>query len=265
MEQKTLYFSGMAFYVNDSLIDIDEFKNIVKEGDFTNETDNRVHIFNFSYSNEILKIKFSDGSSKPRNPNVYNQDTKELEPNPREENQIEPTEYFAVVDLKSSYIWISNSKKKSMLLDFFQDKFGNKKIVLKDVYDEEMFIHTIKTLDQIKISAAPSLFSESNTLSKALTDEMYGAEEATLQLKYNNTMIGDNIFEKLKSLFKSKSSFKNITIAGRDERNLGMLFNNNSFSRKIDIKANVDENEMFIAENVFVQIISKITEERNEA
>lgn len=264
MEQKILYFSGVAFYVNDSFINSSEFKNIMNEGIFTNETENRVHIFNLSYSDEFLKIKFSDGSAKPRNPNVYNQDTKELEPNPREGNQIEPTEYFAVVDLKSSYIWISNSKKKSLLLDFFQDKFGNNKIVLKDVYDEEMFIQTIKTLDQIKISAAPSLFSESNTLSKALTDEMYGAEEATLQLKYNNTLIGDNIFEKLKSLFKSKSSFKNITIAGRDERNLGMLFNNNSFSRKIEIKANIDDNEMFIPENVFIQIISKITEERND-
>src|SRR5690554_5700408 len=107
MEQKTLYFSGVAFYVNDSFINSSEFKNIMNEGIFTNETENRVHIFNLSYSDEFLKIKFSDGSAKPRNPNVYNQDTKELEPNPREGNQIEPTEYFAVVDLKSSYIWIS--------------------------------------------------------------------------------------------------------------------------------------------------------------
>ncbi|MCK9254413.1 MAG: hypothetical protein GX793_03405 [Bacteroidales bacterium] len=86
MEQKTLYFSGMAFYVNDSLINIEEFKKIVQEGNFINETENRVHISNLSYSDEVLKIKFSDGSSKPRSPNVYNQDTKELEPNPSEEN-----------------------------------------------------------------------------------------------------------------------------------------------------------------------------------
>lgn len=186
MEQKTLYFSGVAFYVNDSFINSSEFKNIMNEGIFTNETENRVHIFNLSYSNEFLKIKFSDGSAKPRNPNVYNQDTKELEPNPREGNQIETTEYFAVVDLKSSYIWISNSKKKSLLLDFFQDKFGNNKIVLKDVYDEEMFIQTIKTLDQIKISAAPSLFSESNTLSKALTNIALNEKSSKNYISINN-------------------------------------------------------------------------------
>lgn len=263
MEQKSISFSGIAFYIDDSSINISEFKSIVKENNFTDEVGNRVHIFNLEYYNDFLKVTFSDGSSKPRNPNVYNQDTKELEPNPREEHQIEPSEYFAVIDLKSSYIWISNSNKKTLIIDFFQKIFSKKKIILKDIYDEEKFIETIKTIDQLKISAVPSLFRETNTLSKALTDEMYGAQEATLQLKYNNTLIGDNIIEKLKSLFKNKTGFKNITISGRDERNLGMLFNNNSFSRKIDLKANVDDNGMFIPENVFTQIISKILEEHN--
>src|SRR5699024_11781593 len=100
MEQKTLYFSGVAFYVNDSFINGSEFKNIMNEGIFTNETENRVQIFNLSYSDEFLKIKFSDGSSKPRNANVYNQDTKELQPNQREGNQVEPIDSSAVVDLK---------------------------------------------------------------------------------------------------------------------------------------------------------------------
>ena len=40
-----------------------------------------------------------------------------------------------------------------------------------------------------------------------------------------------------------------------------MLFNNNLFSRKIDIKAEVDDNEMFNSNDVFTKLIAKIEEE----
>lgn len=93
---------------------------------------------------------------------------------------------------------------------------------------------------------------------------MYGAQEATLHLKYQNLFVGDTLREKVASLFRSKNSFNSITISGRDEKNLGMLFNNNLFSKKIDINALVDENEMFEANDVFQKIIGKIEQEKNE-
>ena len=60
---------------------------------------------------------------------------------------------------------------------------------------------------------------------------------------------------------KWKNSLKSIVIAGRDENNLGMLFNTEGFSRKIDIEAQVDEDEMFSSEDVYYKLISKIKTE----
>src|SRR5690606_33093684 len=157
---------------------------------------NNAYIFNLAYEDNYLKINFSDGSAMPRNPNVYNKDTQEIEPNPREAHQIEPREYFAVFDLNNSFLWLSNTKKKSLLIDFFQRLFKNQKLVLKDVYDEEKFIQNLKTIDQIKISAVPNLFSQTNSVSKALVDEMYGAYEAVLHLKYKDKFIGDDLLTK---------------------------------------------------------------------
>lgn len=54
---------------------------------------------------------------------------------------------------------------------------------------------------------------------------------------------------------------KSIVISGKDEKNLGMLFNTEGFSRKIDIEAIVDEDEMFSAEDVYNKLISKIKTE----
>lgn len=260
MDKKTLTFSGIVCFIDDFKIDVDNFKEVVQAGNFDEVSGNRVHIFQMDYEMNFLKINFSDGSAMPRNPNVYNKLTQQFEPNPRDSDQIEPKEYFAIFDLVSSYLWLSNTKKKSLLLDFFQKLFKNKKIVLKDVYDEEKFIEGLKTLDQIKLSAAPSLFAQSNSTSKALIDEMYGAYEAILQLKYKDKFIGDDLLNKIRSIFKNRESFNGIVISGRDERNMGMFFNNNLFTRKIDVEAPVDENEMFIPKDVFSRIITKIEE-----
>lgn len=263
MNKKTLTFSGIVCYIDDFKIDLDTFKEVVQADNYDEVSGNRVHIFQLEYERNFLKINFSDGSAMPRNPNVYNKSRQEFEPNPRDSDQIEPKEYFAVFDLTSSYLWLSNTKKKSLLIDFFQKLFKNQKIVLKDVYDEDKFIEGLKTLDQIKLSAAPSLFGQSNSVSKALIDEMYGAYEAILHLKYKDKFIGDDLQTKIRSIFKNRESFSGIMIAGRDEKNMGMFFNNNLFTRKIDIEASVDENEMFTPSDVFSRIIAKIEEELN--
>ncbi|WP_367913914.1 hypothetical protein [Leadbetterella sp. DM7] len=95
---------------------------------------NTVQIFKLEYEGDFLKVSFSDGSAMPRNPVVYNKDTEEFEPNPREKNQIEPRDYFAIFDLNSSYVWLSNTKKKNTLLGYFRKLFNGHQLVLKDVY-----------------------------------------------------------------------------------------------------------------------------------
>ena len=74
--------------------------------------------------------------------------------------------------------------------------------------------------------------------------------------------IGDDTLAKIKSFFKNRDSFNSITISGRDEKGLGMLFNNNLFTRKIDIEAIVDENEMFLPSDVFSKLIIKLKNEK---
>ncbi len=111
-------------------IDSDNFKEIVQAGNDSEDIGNSVHIFQLEYEKQFLKINFSDGSTMPRNPKVYNKSKKELEPNPRASDQIEPKEYFAIFDLSNSYLWLSNTKKKSLLLNYIQKFFKNKKIDL---------------------------------------------------------------------------------------------------------------------------------------
>lgn len=261
--RKKITFSGLICYIDDFAIKPKIFKEIVRPGHYNENDGDAIHIFQLEYNENFLKISFASGSAMPRNPNVYNIVEQDFEPNPRSTNQVEPRENFAIFDLSCSYLWISDTRKKKLVIDFFQKLFKGKKLAIKDVYDKDEFIKTIKTLDQIKISAAPEMFSSTHTLSKALTDEMYGACEAILELKYKSQHIGANLLDKIKNIFNAQESFKGVMIAGRDQNNLGVLFNNSLFSRKIDIDAIIDENKMFDTQDVFSQIITKVEQERN--
>ena len=261
--KKPLVFSGVFLYLNDEKLSIDNFYKKLPTGSYTNNSESKVQIFNIEYEDAYLKMNFGEGTVGQRNPNVFNFDTNEEEPNPRKKNQVEPRQTFAIIDFKTSFVWISNSKKRTALIDLFKEHFKTSSIIVKEIYDEKQFIDMLKSLDNIKISAVPNLFSDAGILSKTLSEEIngYEASVATLSLGYNNRLTNNFLIEKVKSIFEQKNSLKSIVIAGKDENNLGMLFNTEGFSRKIDIEAQVDEDEMFSAEDVYKKLIQKIKTE----
>lgn len=261
---KPILFSGNFISKDDQRLNIDEFKEIYisEESEIVG---NIVHTYAIEFESKFMMISFSDGSTFPRNPNVINIITNQTEPNPRQPNQIEPKEHFALIDFETCFLWISNGKKRKILIDFFQKKFKKSQIVVKDVFDQDEFIRTIKRLDDIRITSTPDLFSNTNSLTKALSDEInqYDAVEATLHLKYQDKWIGNTIYEKIVSIFKNKENFRGIMISGRDEKNNGLLFNTNMFSKKIEFKVKVDDNEMFDSKEVFSILIKKVNDEKN--
>ena len=202
----------------------------------------------------------------PRNPNVYDVETNQTLPNPRQPNQAEPRETFGLIDFTTGFLWLSNSRKRNFLLDFIRAKLKkNSQLVSKDVYDEQRFIETLKRLDEIKLSAVPNLFSQSGVLTERLAEEINGYEATSAQLHfyYQDKFVGNSLIKKIKSIFENRNNFNGVVISGRDEKNFGMLFNADGFSRKIEFKASVDENEMFLPNVVFNKLITTIQNENN--
>lgn len=263
INKKPLIFSGIFLYINEKKLEVEDFKNVLGQGSYTNKEDIKIQIFDIAYENNFLKIKFGDGAVGSRNPFVYNFDKEEEEPNPREKNQVEPKETFALIDFNTSYMWISNSRKRNALILLIKSYFKTSTVTAKDIYDENEFLNTLKKIDNIRFSGTPNLLSQTGVLSSALTDEIngYEATTASVSFSYQQRLTSDYIIEKIKGLFSEKNSLKNIVISGRDEKNLGMLFNTEGFSRKIEIEAEVNIDEMFSSDDVFKQIIQKLKNE----
>lgn len=268
MEKNTrsIVFSGTFLSINDKPINIADFEKHIPEDTYSIIESKRVHVYSYVYQDNYLKITCGDGSAMPRNPKVYDVETKQAIPNPRQPNHAETRETFGLIDFETGFLWLSDSRKRNFLLDFFRAKLDkNALIVSKDVYDEQLFIEVLKKLDYIKLSAVPDLFSQSGLLTEKLAEEIngYGAASAQLRFHYQSKIVEATLIEKIKGIFKYKNHLNGVVIAGRDCNNLGMLFNAEGFSRKIEFKALVDENEMFFPNEVFDLLITTIQNEKH--
>jgi|TARA_B110000967_G_scaffold130628_1_gene133461 hypothetical protein len=263
-KKKRITFSGNFLTKDNSALSQAEFEKKFKEKEETEIVGDIIHTYSIEFHDTYMLINFSDGSTFPRNPNVFNTNKNKYEPNPRSTNQIEPKDYFALIDFQTCFLWLSNSKKRNLIIDFIRSKFKKSQFVIKDVFDEKEFIKNIKRLDDLRISSTPDIFSQTDTLTEALADEIhqYGATEAVLHLKYQDKWVGNSLTEKIKSLFQNKNNYKGLMISGKDEKNNGLIFNLNIFSKKIDFKSNIDDNEMFSSDEVFKILMQKIEDEK---
>lgn len=263
-KKKQIVFSGNFLTKDNSPLSLKEFKEKFTEKGESEIVGDKIHTYSLDFHENFLLINFSDGSTYPRNPHVFNKDKNSFEPNPRTTNQIEPKESFALIDFDTCFLWLSNSKKRKFIIDYIRSKFENCQFTIKNVFDEKAFINNIKRLDELRISSTPDIFSQTDSISEALSDEInqYGAAEAILHLRYQDKWVGDTLSKKIKSLISNKDNFKGLMISGKDEQNNGLIFNLNMFSKKIDFKATIDNNEMYYSDEVFTLLIQKIEDEK---
>lgn len=225
---------------------------------------NKFLMLEISYkeNDRFILIAIKDGLSKPRPDTVHNILTLDERPNPREDFEVEAKISYALIDTKSSLLWISNYKKKSTLLDFLKNQQNCIDIELKNIYNEKEFVDTLNSISGISISAEPSIFIEHELSANLINDPLgYNAEIATLNFKYKHAHLLDKLRDNIRSLIDKKDSFKRIVITGRDKNDIGMTFNTNIFSRRIEFRSTVDDNGMFIQDEMFNNLISQIKNE----
>lgn len=263
MASKSLVFSGIFISINNNLIAIDSFKEKLTQKTYSKTYQGVYYTFYIDFIEDFLKIYFTHGRPMPLPEAVINTDTLEPEENPRKKNQYEPKPNFALIDFRTGILWLNNTKKKNTLLQFLKEELDEKNIIIKDVFNEAEFIDALKSLDEIKFSAVPDLFSSSSTLTQEMANEIYGYEASvgTFYLKYDNKLVGESLKEKIKTLFVQKNNLRGIMISGRDKKGLGMLFNTNMFSKKIQFNSAVDENEIFNTDVVFSTLITNVKNE----
>lgn len=261
MEYKDIAFSNYLIIVNEKPLDQMVFyKNFVLDKEFESSNNETNYTMTVSKVDNFARFYIELGNPFPRPDNVRNTETHQSEENPRQSNQYEPKQEFGLIDFNNSILWLSNSKRKNFFIDILKEKLETQNVIIKNVYSEEDFINSIKKVEEIRFSALPNLFSQTNTLSKELSEEIlgYGASFATLIMKFANQTICEKILSRIRNLLANKTCYKSLVITGRDIDDFGIIFNNEILSKRIPLKAMVNENEIYNIENVFLQLITAL-------
>jgi hypothetical protein len=263
MKKKNISFTGFIILLEGQFVNKFDFEELIPENTYMKKEGDKRSFFEVNYKDTFMNITLNHGRPFPYKEKVYNIDTEIEEKNPKNKNQIESKIDFCLIDFKNSYIWLSNSNNKKIYTDFIMTSLKNYTLILKDVYNQEEFLKKIQSLNELKFSAEPDIFND-NDLSQSMIENVYGygAEKLSLSFKYNpEGKITDRVKEKIKNLFNKREKFGNLVISGKDEKNLGILFNSSNFSRKIDFGGEIDEGEVFIPEKIFEKLSEIISKE----
>ena len=119
----------------------------------------------------------------------------------------------------------------------------------------------MKSITKISFTEASNLFNQNSKERKALID-LTGTDapvQFTIETKYNKV---SNITDFIKHLLNSKKemSLKDLTICGIDNEDFNVVFNTDTFSRKIEIDCIKEDNGKFNIESVKSNLIKKISE-----
>ena len=183
--------------------------------------------------------------------------------NPRSSEQIELKEtYFVLIDSKFQKIYFSNRHKENHFSSFLI-KHNIKNFVIKPIISEYDFVNNIETIKEISFTIENSnLVRQSGSLSKSLTEDIYGfgADEATLSLRYRKRISMNSIREKIVSVIDDRKLYKNLTIVGRDSTEFEKVFNLDGVISRISIKTTLLADTMEInIEDMIHSLILRIT------
>lgn len=264
-KNKLITFYGASCLFNGKRIKnfkSETFPDLTEAKDYYNKlSQSEFQNIEMSEEQEFIKILIHNGDSQPWHNEVYdtsNIDVPKKLKNPRDINLAEPKEVFAIIDKKTSQLWISNTKKKSCLITLFKKQFDIN-LSFKELIDEQKFIDSLSSLDGLKFSVyKDDLLNCTNDYREFITSQMDEADIAKIELKYSKKPINKNKMDIVKNFIKERNSFKSMTILGTDKNNREMILNTKLIAYSYQLSLPISETGLFRKKEVFSEIIGAI-------
>jgi len=228
--------------------------------------------FNFRHSNSYYEVSvhkhtdyiwfyFKFGNPIPRDENLTNIDTGEKKENPREDIEAELLkQLFCLYHYSQKKLYLSNANKQNLLKAVVDEKLESNFIIKSIFKTKEEFIALLKTVNEISFTEVRNLFNENSKERQALID-LTGTDapdDFTIKAKYSKNKIRNFLNHLFETKSKPDSSLKDLIIRGTDENNFSVIFNNDTFSRKVIIQSEKDENATFNPESIKNELLKGI-------
>lgn len=230
------------------LPDMSSFSGLL---DFAQHTDkNTYYEFHSEVTQDYVWMYLNHGKSSPRNAELTNVQTGEKLPNSRTIDEAELTKQtFALYSFKEHLLYLSNIRVKKILQAILQSQLQTTVGITPMYVDVEEFISHLKEVESISFSHAYNLFSQNNAQRQALVDltGVDAPESFRIEATYKKHSVVNFIRQLVRA--KAGNELSGLVIRGRDDNQFEIVYNLDTFTRKIEIVADVDAESNMYDEN----------------
>ena len=214
-------------------------------------------------SDDYLWMYFNFGKASPRSETVTNISTGEQTANQRKEDEAELlNQLFALYHYSQEKLFLSSIQKKAVVQQLLTEKLQTN-IQIKSFYKSpQEIISILKSVNKVRFTSVNNLFSHDSKARRALVD-LTGTdspETFTLEATYSTHKIQNFISGLIEG--RNNNQIQSLLICGRDEKDIEMMYNIETLSRRIDvITSKNEETGMFEPNDVKEALLNCITNE----
>ena len=212
--------------------------------------------------NDYVWFYFDYGKANPRDDKVTNIKNGDKNENKRTEDEAELlSQLFFLYSFKNNILYISTSRKQRIIQTILKRELDCDYIIKSFFKTDEELISILKNITKVSFTEVANLFNQDSRERKALID-LTGTDapvKFTIEAKYPKNSNFTSFIRRLLSA-KRDMSLKDLVICGIDNDDFNIVFNTDTFSRKIEIDCLKEENGKFNVESVKNNLLKIITE-----
>lgn len=236
----------------------DSFNNISES--FNILVDDNYYEVTVEKNETYIWFDINFGSPTPRGEELTNITTGDKKLNPRKNIEAELLkQLFCLYYFPNQTLYLSNSKKKKFIEVVLREKVGSDFIVKNFCKTKDEFIDIINNINEISFTEVKNLFHKNSKERQALIDltGTDSSDDFSIIAKYTKENKVVNFLHRLFDA-KSNNSLKDLVIRGTDEDNFNIIFNNDTFIKKIDIQSPKDINGKFTSISVKASLLQEL-------
>lgn len=214
----------------------------------------------FEKASKYIWLGVTFGSPAPRDDELTNVKNGSKKDNPRDISEAELLkQLFCLYDFSKQILYLSNLQKKSFIEKIFKEKTGRHFIIKPFYKSKDEFVEILKSINEISFTEVRNLFDMNSRQRQALID-LTGAESPenfTITARYSNCPSLNGFINTLYNGWIN-GSISDLVIRGLDSDKFGIVFNNDTFSRKIEIPSPKDNNGKYIPDSIKQNLLQEL-------
>ena len=212
-------------------------------------------------TDKYIWLDVSFGSPDPRDEELTNINNGAKKINPRDKSEAELLkQVFCLYDFTKQILYLSNLQKKSFVEKIFKEKTGKIIIVKPFFKTKDEFIEILKSVNEISFIEVRNVFQMNSRQRQALTDLAGTAspENFTIKANYSQPSLLKRFINQLHDGWINES-IKDLVIRGLDHDSFDVVFNNDTFTKKIEIPSSKDVNGKFIPDSIKQSLLQELS------